>query len=196
MRMVSRERCCIVTGEVCDESVLIRFAVDPDGSVVPDVAAKLPGRGAWVRSVRDVVTCAAQGKAFAMVFRRDVSVCVDLASVVETQLARRCLDVLGLARRGGEAVAGFEKVRSWLRAGHVAVVVHASNGSTRERERLMHSGGVVSKVTLFDETELGLALGRENVVHAAVAAGGFADRFLYETSRLAGFRVFDKSGLD
>ena len=191
MSAASRERRCIVTGKATDESALIRFVVDPDGCVVPDIGARLPGRGAWVISRRASVIAAAQGKAFARAFGRDVTAHENLASAAELQLARRCLDLLGLARRGGEAVAGFEKARAWIRSGRAAIVLHASNGSLRERERLMLTKSTVSTVTLFDDAELGLALGRESVVHAAVAVGGFANHLLREVSRLEGFRVSD-----
>lgn len=196
MSVATRERRCIVTGEVCDESALIRFALGPDGRVVPDVAAKLPGRGAWVRSMRDVVEVASHGEPFARAFKCKVSPCGDLASLVETQLSRRCLDMLGLARKSGEVVSGFEKVRSWLASGRAAVLLHARNGSRRERRRLSGFGSPVTALVLFDDKELGLALGRESVVHAAVAAGGFADRLICESSRLAGFRTLQVQGCD
>ena len=115
---------------------------------------------------------AIQGKVFARAFGRTVTAHDNLPSIVEIQLARRCLDMLGLARRGGDAVAGFEKARAWLRSGRAAMLLHASNGSVRERGRLMPSTSAIPTVTLFDDAELGLALGRESVVHAAVAVGG------------------------
>ena len=196
MCAANRQRRCIVTDVVTDESALIRFAVDPGGCVVPDIGARLPGRGAWVVSTHDTVIAAIQGKAFVRAFGRTVVAHENLPSVVEVQLTRRCLDLLGLARRGGEVVAGFEKVRTWLRSGRAAMLLHASNGSVRERERLMPSTSAFSTVTLFDDAELGLALGRESVVHAAVAVGGFANRLLREVSRLEGFRVSNGSGVD
>ena len=101
-----------------------------------------------------------------------------------------------MARRGGEAVAGFEKARAWLRSGRAAVLLHASNGSVRERGRLLPSTSAISTVTLFNDVELGLALGRESVVHAALAVGGFTNRLLREVSRLEGFRAFNESEVD
>ena len=196
MCAASRQRRCIVTEIVTDESALVRFALDPAGCVVPDIGARLPGRGAWVVSERDTVMAAIQGKAFARAFGRSVVTHENLLSAVEIQLARRCLDMLGLARRGGDAVAGFEKARTWLRSGRAAMLLHARNGSVRERERLMPTTSAISTVTLFDDAELGLALGRESVVHAAVAVGGFANRLLREVSRLEGFRVSNGSGVD
>ena len=189
MSSTSRKRRCIATNEVTDEARLIRFVVGPGGRVVPDIAARLPGRGAWVRAERSIVEAAAGGNDFARAFGRRVVVPDDLPSAVEARLARQCLDLLGLARKAGDAVAGFQKVRAWLRSGRAAVVLHARDGSERERERLAPAGGGVPAVTSFGEAELGLALGRESVVHAAVAAGGFADRILREASRLEGVRA-------
>ncbi len=196
MRVEARTRRCIVTGDSTDESALVRFVVDPDGRVVPDIGERLPGRSAWTLSRCDVVKAAIASAAFPRAFERDVEAPENLPSIVEGQLVRRCLDMMGLAQRGGEAVAGFEKVRASLRAGRAAMVLHASNGSERERRRLMPSIGAVSKVTLFNDSELGLALGRESVVHAAVVVGGFANRLLREVSRLEGFRVSSESGVD
>lgn len=188
MSPTSRERCCIVTNEVADEARLIRFAVGPEGRVVPDVAARLPGRGAWVCAERAVVEAAAGGNAFARAFGRRVVVPGDLPSSVEARLARHCLDLLGLARKAGHVAAGFQEVRAWLRSGRAAVVLHARDGSERERGRLAPARGGVPVVTPFGAAELGLALGRESVVHAAVAVGGFAGRILREASRLEGVR--------
>ena len=188
MSPTSRKRRCIVTNEVTDETCLIRFVVDPEGRVVPDIAARLPGRGAWVRAERSIVEAAAGGNAFARAFGRRVVVPGDLPSAVEAQLARHCLDLLGLARKAGDVAAGFQKVRVWLRSGRAAVVLHARDGSERECERLAPTGGGVPSVTSFGGAELGLALGRESVVHAAVAAGGLADRIFREASRLEGVR--------
>tara|TARA_A100001037_G_scaffold292518_1_gene307937 strand:- start:3177 stop:3767 length:591 start_codon:yes stop_codon:yes gene_type:complete len=196
MAAAKRQRRCIVTGAVNDDSALIRFVADPGGVVVPDIGMKLPGRGAWTISTRDAVAAATKAKLFSRALGVGARAPDNLASLVEDQLARQCLDLLGLARRAGEVVAGFSKVRAWIRSGRTAIVLHASDGSQRERGRLMPSTGDVSEVTLFSSEELGLALGRESVVHAAVAAGGIADRLLREVSRLKGFRESGEREVD
>lgn len=188
MSSTSRKRRCIVTNEVTDEACLIRFVVGPEGRIVPDIAARLPGRGAWARAERSIVEAAAGGNAFARAFGRRVVVPGDLPSAVEARLAHHCLDLLGLARKAGDVAAGFQKARAWLRSGRAAVVLHARDGSERERERLAPTGSGIPAITSFGEAELGLALGRESVIHAAVAAGGFAGRILREASRLEGVR--------
>ena len=186
--MLNRERRCIVTGKAYDESLLIRFVLGPQGQVVPDLASKMPGRGAWIRSIRCLVDTACRRELFARAFRCPASSGDDLCMLVEEQLSKLCLDLLGLARKAGKMVFGFEKVRSWLIAEKAAVLIHANNGSEQEFKRLVSVGNPVPTLDIFDKLELSLALGRENVVYAAMTSGGLADRLLYESSRLAGFR--------
>ena len=188
MAATKRQRRCIVTGEVSDDTTLIRFVADPGGAIVPDIGMKLPGRGAWIVSTREAVDSAVELGLIARSLGDGLKVPVDLGAQVENRLARRCLDLVGLARRAGEIAIGFSKVRAWLRTGRTVVVLHARDGSQREYERLMSSRDGFMEITLFTEEELGLALGRESVVHAAMSSGGYADRLLREVSRLKGFR--------
>ena len=181
-------RRCLVTGESGDPGRLVRFVVGPDDRIVADVIGDLPGRGLWLTAARTVVDKAVAKGAFARAARRRVTVPADLADQVDRLLARRCLDFLGFARRAGEVVAGFEKVREWLDAGKVAVLVEARDGAADGRAKLARLGRGLPVVALFTSTELSLALGRQNVVHAAVAPGRLAERFLAEIARLRGFR--------
>lgn len=181
-------RRCLVTGESGDPGRLVRFVVGPDDRIVTDVVGDLPGRGLWLTAARAIVDKAVAKGAFARVARRPVIVPTDLADQVDRLLARRCLDFLGFARRAGQVVAGFEKVREWLETGKVAVLVEARDGGADGRAKLARLGRGLPVVALFTSAELSLALGRENVVHAAVAPGRLAERFLAETARLSGFR--------
>ena len=108
-------RRCLLTRAVMPRDRLIRFVVDPDGQVVPDVDRRLPGRGLWLSPGRDMIEMASRKRAFARSARRAVTVPPDLADRVESALSRRCLDLLGLARRAGQVVSGFESVRARLR---------------------------------------------------------------------------------
>ncbi len=181
-------RRCVATGEVKDKSDLIRFVVGPDGALVPDVVGNLPGRGVWLTASREALDRAVRKRLLARAVRRSVTVEPDLADRVEVLLARRCLEILGLARRAGQVTTGFEKVRSLLRAGRAGALVAASDGGADGREKLRRLGGDLPVVELLTRAELSLALGRENVVHAALAGGRLCDRFLVEAGRLAGFR--------
>jgi len=183
-----RRRRCILTREVKDPARLIRFVAAPDGRLVTDVAGRLPGRGLWLSASRDAVVTAAQKGLFERAARRKVHVDSGLADVVEAQLAAHCLQLLGLARRAGQLVVGFEKVRHLAGAGQAAVVVVARDAAPDGHARLARLAGDALAVSLFDRSELSLALGRENVVHAALSSGRLADRFLSEAARLEGFR--------
>ena len=107
-------RRCLVTGDRLPKKALLRFVVAPDGDVVADVDGRLPGRGLWLRPRRDMVKTAADGNLFAKASGRRATPAADLAERVEQRLTRRCLDLIGLARRAGQAAAGFEKARAWL----------------------------------------------------------------------------------
>src|SRR5579872_5908340 len=116
-------RRCIVTGSVRPKAELVRFVVDPEGRIVPDVAARLPGRGLWTAARRDIVKQAATKRMFARAARAQVAADERLADQVERLLAARCCETLGLARRAGQAVAGFVKVRTLAASGGAAVLV-------------------------------------------------------------------------
>lgn len=181
-------RRCIVTGSVLPKEQLLRFVVGPDSMVVPDVEGRLPGRGIWLSPGRDVVNTAVAKRLFAKAARRAVAVPDDLADLIERILHRRCLDALALARRAGQAVCGFEKVKAELKSGRVAVLVQAGDAAQDGRDKLkaLAPGAVV--VDQFDAAELGAVFGRDHAVHACVAPGGLARRLTTEAALLAGFR--------
>jgi predicted RNA-binding protein YlxR (DUF448 family) len=181
-------RRCIVSGEVKETAELVRFVVGPEGAVVPDIGGDLPGRGLWLSAQREALDRAQSKGLFARAARRRVSVDDDLADLTERLLARRALETLGLARRAGSAVVGFEKVRGKLRSGETAVLIAACDAAAEGKTKMRRLGAGVPEVALFTVAELSLALGRENVVHAALAPGKLADRFLADVARLAGFR--------
>lgn len=164
---------------------MIRFVVAPDRTLVPDLAARLPGRGIWLSALGDVVETACTRGGFAKAARGPVTVPPDLLSGLQTALARRIGEQLGLARRAGQAVAGFAKAREWLEAGQAALVVQAADGSVEERSRLL--GGWKGPVaTPLSGAALGRVFSRDYVVHVAVAAGRLAERIHDDAERLAG----------
>jgi predicted RNA-binding protein YlxR (DUF448 family) len=180
------ERRCIVTGETAPKAGLIRFVVGPDAAVVPDVMGKLPGRGMYVTADRSVLEKAAKGQ-FSRAAKAPVNVPPGLADEVERQLARRVVDLVSMARKAGLAVAGFEKVKDWLAAGRAKVLLQASDGSVRGKSKLWtpEGGRFFGSLT---GAELGLAFGRESVIHAALAAGGLTSRVIEDAARLGGIR--------
>lgn len=181
------ERRCILTGARGPAAGMIRFVVAPDGSVVPDILGRLPGRGLWLSPGPDHVDRAARRGAFARAARAPVVVPDDLAGTVEARLAERVLSLVSLARKGGAAVAGFERTRAALAAGGVAALIQARDGSARERTRLRPPPGAAHLTGLTGQ-EIGLAFGRGCVIHAALKTGGLAPRLIGEASRLAALR--------
>lgn len=188
----SRERRDVVTGEVMAEERLIRFVAGPDGVVVPDLARKLPGRGIWVAADRVSVETAARKALFARSAKAKLSAPKDLADQVDRLLLRRVLDGLGLAKRAGDLISGFEKVSSALNGGKAAWLIEASDGAPDGRRKILavarKSPRQPRMMAAFSAEELGLALGGENVIHTAFLAGRGADRWTFEVLRLSGFR--------
>ena len=182
------ERRCIVSGDSGPRGGLIRFVIGPDGAVVPDLAGKLPGRGIWVSSNRAALEKAVKKRLFARAARAPVTAPADLAAQVEAGLVRRLIETIALARKAGEAVAGYEKVREWLAREEAAALVQAADGSERGRAKLRPPAGRESHVTCLTGRELGMAFGRELVIHAALAAGGLCTRVVDEAARLAQLR--------
>ncbi len=174
------------------EDRLIRFVAGPDGAVVPDLARKLPGRGLWVAADRASVQVAARKGLFARAAKAKLTPSLDLADQVDELLARRVLDGLGLAKRAGDLVSGFEKVAAALGAGRAAWLIEASDGAADGRRKIMAAARKSPKnprvMAVYGAVELGLALGRENVIHTAFLAGRGADRWTFDVLRLSGFR--------
>jgi predicted RNA-binding protein YlxR (DUF448 family) len=186
---VSGDRRCRVTRRSGDRFGLIRFVVGPDGAIVPDLAETLPGRGLWLTAHRDIVATAAAKGLFARAARRPVTVDPDLAGQVERLLARRCVELIGLARRAGLVSAGHLKVAEALGRGRVALLLRAADSDGRDGRELARKAGDVPVVAVLTGMELGTALGREHVVHVALGVGRLTDRLLRECRRLEGFRA-------
>ena len=189
-RETGPERKCIATGEVRDMAGLIRFVVGPDAQIVPDVAGKLPGRGIWVSAERAALDKAVAKGLFARGAKQAVTVPDDLVDQVERMLVRRVVDLISLARKGGYAVAGYEKVKNWVYIEDTVALIQASDGSERGKSKLStpHGGRFIGWLTA---DELGQAFGRQTVIHAALRAGGLAKRVVEEAQRLKGLRVSD-----
>jgi predicted RNA-binding protein YlxR (DUF448 family) len=183
------QRRCIVTGEVSDRGALVRLVVAPDGAIVPDVAARLPGRGLWLTPRRDIVDRAVAKRVFARVARRPVAASPELADRIESLLARRCCDALGLARRAGLAVAGFERVGEAARRGRAGLLLFALDGAEGGRSKLAAFERGLPLARVLTAAELGGAFGRERIVHAAVGGGPLCRRLLVDLLRLVGLRA-------
>ena len=191
-RSTGAERKCIATGEVQPKFGLIRFVVGPDQQIVPDILGKLPGRGIWVSAQHETLAKTIAKGLFSRGAKQTVFVPGTLISDIESQLARRVIDLISLARKSGQAVSGYEKVKDWLSKETARVLIQASDGSARGKSKLStpYGGSFIGWLTA---DELGLAFGRQTAIHGALASGGLTSRIVEEAARLKGLRVIDDS---
>ena len=180
-------RKCIATGALRPKDEMLRFVVGPDGRLVPDLDGRLPGRGLWLSAERDMVNTACAKGLFAKAARRGVKVPAGLEEVLEGLMVRRCLDLIGLARRAGDVVQGFEKARARLQTGKGGVLLQASDGAAGGRKKIRALAPAEPLLDLFSARELGQALGRDRAVHVVMAKGRLADSLIREAGRLRSF---------
>ena len=184
------ERKCIVTGEVQPKAGLIRFVVGPDNAVYPDILGKLPVRGMYVTADRAVLEDARKGH-FSRSAKQAVTVSDTLIDDAERLIAQHVIDLIGLARKAGRAVCGFEKVKGWLAGSeNVRVLMQASDGSERGKTKLWTPEGARYFGCLTAQ-ELGLAFGRGSVIHCALSTGGLSNRVVEDATKLSGLRGID-----
>lgn len=199
------ERMCAVSRQVRPIDELIRFVVSPDGEVVADVKRRLPGRGLWLSASRRVVAEALRRHQFGRGFKRDVRVAPTLVEDTEGLLARNVSDALAIAAKAGQVISGFAKVEAALQARpkgtRIAALIHASDGAAdgiRKLDALLRqNAGIrgdfseIPIVTILTSAELDLALGRANVIHAALLAGPASRTFLSRSQTLVRYRLAD-----
>lgn len=178
-------RRCIVTREQLPKERMLRFVLGPDRALVPDLAGRLPGRGMWLSARTDVLERALARGAFARAARGPVHSPPELRTRIEDGLRLRVRDLIGFARRAGQAVSGRDTVKEWLDAGRVGLLVEATDGSPAERARLV-GGRSLPVVMALPAAMLGAVFGRDHAVHVAVAPGRMAEAIAAEAARLAG----------
>jgi predicted RNA-binding protein YlxR (DUF448 family) len=191
------ERTCALTREVRPISELVRFVVGPAGEAVPDVKRKLPGRGIWVTATRAAISDAAERNVFARGFRREVHVPRDLPAQTERLLERAALDALAIAGKAGVIISGFSKVETALGRDDILALIHAADAADNGKRKLADAlrrntggkPGEIAVIDTFNSAQLDLALGRPNVVHAALLAGPGSETFLARVARLTRFRT-------
>jgi len=192
---VSVERRCIVTGAIRDKANLIRFVVGPDETVIPDIEGKLPGRGLWVSANRQALEAAVKKGLFSRAVKRRVQADEGMVVLVESLLRKRCLNLLGLGRKSGSILIGFEKVKATFESGDGVLLVEAVDGADDGKRKLAARARGVSTVENFSCRELSLALGRENVIHAAVTNSRLAETLQMEVDRLLGIQDADATAM-
>ena len=190
------ERLCVATRSVRPITDMIRFVVGPDGEVVADLKRKLPGRGAWVTATRTALAEAIGRKGFARAFKREVRVEADLADRVDALLERSVLDALAIAHKSGALAAGLGRVEAALECESVVALITAADAGAEGAKKLAAAmrrigpqGAHIVRVAQFTSAQLDLALGRANVIHAALLADRASDSFLARWRNLERFRT-------
>ena len=189
------QRLCAVTGEVRPIEELTRFVVAPDGSVVPDLKRRLPGRGIWITATRHALRAAMARNTFARGFKRDVRVASDLVATTEGLIERAALDALAICHKAGKVAIGFANVETALARAPIVAVLNAAEAAAdgvRKLTAAVRRRADIAEIAVFDaftSAQLDLALGRSNVVHAALLAGPESEAFLARMSRLERFRT-------
>ena len=194
-------RMCAVTREVRPIDELIRFVVSPQGEVVPDLKRKLPGRGLWVSASRRTVAEAVRRNQFSRGFKRDIRAAATLPADTEALLVRSCTEALAMVAKAGQVVSGFSKVEGALRDGQAQALIHASDGAVdgirkldaiaRQKRGNADDSMEFPIVNVLTSAELDLALGRSNVIHAALLAGPASKTFLSRCQILVRYRMAD-----
>ncbi|HTR14062.1 MAG TPA: RNA-binding protein [Roseiarcus sp.] len=190
------ERTCIVTGVKDAPEAMLRFALSPEGTVVPDIRRKLPGRGVWTRLSSEAVRRAAKKDAFSRAFRAKAQASPELADAVDALLEKDALQSLAMANKAGLVVAGAVKVDLAIEAGNVAALIEATDGAPNSAAKRVRAfgaklgrAGTIPVVNLFSSSQLGLALGKANVIHAALKSGAATTAFLARAERARRYRA-------
>lgn len=185
-------RQCAATRDRQPQTNMIRFVRAPDGEVLPDLGAKAPGRGVWVRAERGAIDQAVAKGGFGRGFKASAHAEADLADAVEAGLVVRLQQTLSLARKAGAVVTGFDQVRSALREREPGVLIQARDAAEDGRKKVyflakaLYEQPTVSGA--LSSAELAMAFGRDGVIHAVLDSGAFSEKWLTDYRKLAGFR--------
>jgi predicted RNA-binding protein YlxR (DUF448 family) len=190
------ERHCAVTNVVKPVAEMIRFVISPSGEPVPDLKRRLPGRGLWITGTRAALRTAVARKVFARGFKRDVRIAPDFVDATERLIETAALDALAIAHKSGNVAIGFAKAEAAIIHGTLAGVLHAAEAApdgVRKLQASLHGRfgpdtGKIAVIEFFNSAQLDLALGRSNVIHAALLAGPESETFLARAARLDRFK--------
>lgn len=186
-------RQCALTRDKLEQPKMIRFAAGPDGVLVVDVAGKLPGRGVWLTANRDTVDTAIKKGVFSRALKQQVTAPDDLSDQVEAALVARCQGLLGMAKKSGQVILGFDQARASIRKEEPGWVLEAADGSKDGRNKVHFLAKAlfetVNTAGALSAAELGMAFGRPHVVHGVLLQGSLADHWAVAYGRLTGFRT-------
>lgn len=185
-------RSCIVTREKAERGDLIRFALSPEGKVVPDLKGNLPGRGVWTKTSKAIVEEAEAKGHFSRAFKQKVETDGKLAELTGRLIGERALQALAMAKKAGILVTGFAKVNSAVRSGKVSLLLHAKDCAADGKRKLASAVSLVGHLDgepvavreIWTTEEMSKALGIENAVHVAAIHGGAANNLMAAIERM------------
>ncbi len=190
-------RQCAVTRETHPQTDMIRFARSPDGVAIPDIHGKLPGRGVWITANRETMN-AATPAVFGRSFKADTRTIENLSAIIEQQIAEQCIGLIGMGKKSGQVVLGFDQVRAYLRSCEPGWLLEASDGAADGRNKVHFLAKAiyedVNVAGALSSAELGMAFGRDSVIHALFETGRLANSFGIAYRRLIGFRPAPETG--
>ena len=199
-RAPGTQRFCAASGAVRPVEEMIRFVLGPDGTAVPDLKRRLPGRGIWITATRQALHSAIARKAFARAFKRDVRLAPDLVETTERLLERAALDALAICHKAGKLAIGFANADAAIARARVVALLNAAEAAADGTRKLAAAlrrradAGEIAVIGAFTSAQLDLALERTNVIHAALLAGPESETFLARTARLDYFRTGPEAG--
>lgn len=191
MAKADPQRSCLGCREVKAKGELLRFVLDPEGEVVPDLASKLPGRGAYTCFSRGCLETAIKKRQFSRSFKgeaKSVSAAKMLMMVMGLQ-EDRVVAAIAMANKAGKVVSGSDTVMDALRKGNVALLILAEDISADSAAKFMAIAGKtgVESFRFSLKEKLGSPLGKEIRSAVAILPGTFAERLHRELTRYGNF---------
>lgn len=165
-------RKCVISGKILPKDELLRFVLLKDGTVVPDFNKKLDGHGFYLSNSKKLLSeLAAKPNPLNKILHTKTIINADLPQIVEKILHKRGLDALNLARKAGNLVLGFEKVKDTVAKGKVAFVIEAVDAGDDGKQKITAMTKDLDAFALYDVADLSRALNRENTVYLAIKTG-------------------------
>lgn len=189
-KLSKTERRCAQTRQIKDISQMVRFVANDIGEVFPDVSARAPGRGVWISACGEILAQAIKSNAFSKSLKRSIHPKAELIDLTRDALMQKAIGFIGLAKRAGQLVLGFDQVSDYLRKSAPAFVIEACDGSNDGRDKILYLSQKWDDVKIigcFSSDDLGKVLGRDNIIHALMPKGQFAQNWNLEIERLKGF---------
>lgn len=183
-------RTCIGCRQVMPQRELVRLAVlDGAPHVVPDAKNKLGGRGAWIEPKRACFERASRKGGFQRALKRSAQVDVEnVIELLQSQLERRLMSLVGGGYRARKIVFGTDQVRESIHARRSKVLGVAEDAAGR-RAQLEN---LSERVAIYgSKTDIGAAFGRDEVGVYSIEDEGIGAEVLRVTAHLAGLRTTD-----